>query len=137
MQRYKSSVNDDEEARIVALEEAPRHSALPTKWTDIINTWPWGIIQLDEDTEAEIELAPKQSGIRETQWHQLTIITRLQKSPEIPEGGKVRMHPDLIPLKGCKMMVEGVWCGPFTTYTITCNTLAIMSSIMYHACNAV
>ena len=116
VQRYKSSVGDDEEARIVALEEAPRHSALPTTWTDIINTWPWGIISLDEDTDAEIELAPKQSGIRETQWHQLTIITRLHKSPEIPEGGKVRMHPDLIPLKGCKMMVEGIWCGPFTVY---------------------
>ena len=116
VQRYKSSVNDDEEARIVALEEAPRHPELPIKWTDIINTWPWGILQLDEDTEAEIELAPKQSGVRQTKWHQLTIITRLHKSPEIPEGGKVRMHPDLIPLKGCKMMVEGIWCGPFTTY---------------------
>ena len=116
VQRYKSSVGDDEEARIVALEEAPRHPTLPTKWTDIINTWPWGIISLDEDTEAEIELAPKQSGIRETQWHQLTIITRLHKSPEIPEGGKVRMHPDLIPLKGCKIQIEGVWCGPFTVY---------------------
>ena len=116
VQRYKSSVGDEEEARIVALEEAPIHPTLPTKWTDIINTWPWGIISLDEDTEAEIELAPKQSGIRETQWHQLTIITRLHKSPEIPEGGKVRMHPDLIPLKGCKIQIEGVWCGPFTVY---------------------
>ena len=107
VQRYKSSVGDEEEARIVALEEAPIHPTLPTKWTDIINTWPWGIISLDEDTEAEIELAPKQSGIRETQWHQLTIITRLHKSPEIPEGGKVRMHPDLIPLKGHKNQDRG------------------------------